>query len=315
MAKKSRLRTIGKDVLLASAMVLGSFSPARVALEDIVFKQQPSVIASEVPLVQEKPRKDLVLPTEYVREQVSELTKQAAGLKGRDLYEHITREQMLKMSPYRDLILQSAKQEGIDPYFMLGLSFTENAQVDLFVGSESGCTGLFQFCSETAERYDHEINRDIDERRDPTVTIPAAAKYLGHLKRRYGNDLPALLTKSYHGTAVVKDSNGNTKTITPPNWYAQRVIQKRDFIKRHNIKFDKSVPLFTDLRKKSVAYPVEEGDSVHSLASRFNVDERVLRELNPQVVNYRARLNEGTEVYVPKRAIKEAKYTALKLAI
>src|SRR5690606_13406655 len=53
--------------------------------------------------------------------------------------------------------------------------------------SHAAASGLWQFISETGQRYGLEVSRDVDERRDPIQSTSAALDYLQDLYGRFGS--------------------------------------------------------------------------------------------------------------------------------
>jgi membrane-bound lytic murein transglycosylase D len=53
--------------------------------------------------------------------------------------------------------------------------------------SRAHASGLWQFIRETGKRYGLEVNRAVDERRDPVESTDAALRYLGALYKRFGS--------------------------------------------------------------------------------------------------------------------------------
>lgn len=55
------------------------------------------------------------------------------------------------------------------------------------VRSRAGAVGLWQFMKSTAEMYDLEVNRMVDERKDPLKSTKAATEYLQNLYEKFGD--------------------------------------------------------------------------------------------------------------------------------
>ncbi|HPW85560.1 MAG TPA: transglycosylase SLT domain-containing protein, partial [Chitinophagales bacterium] len=76
-------------------------------------------------------------------------------------------------------------QHGV-PEEMKYLAVVESA-LNPFAVSPKGATGLWQFMYSTGLRYNLDINKRVDERKDPYKACEGAAKYLKEMYKLYGN--------------------------------------------------------------------------------------------------------------------------------
>src|SRR5688500_257825 len=86
---------------------------------------------------------------------------------------------------YGPLVTQALAQRGM-PQDLLYLAMIESG-FNPRAYSRAHASGLWQFIPETGGRYGLEVNRAVDERRDPVESTDAALRYLGRLYKRFGS--------------------------------------------------------------------------------------------------------------------------------
>jgi membrane-bound lytic murein transglycosylase D len=83
-------------------------------------------------------------------------------------------------------MVSGALAEREMPQDLLYLAMIESG-FDPRAYSSAHASGLWQFVRETGKRYGLEVNRAVDERRDPVESTEAALRYLTALHRRFGS--------------------------------------------------------------------------------------------------------------------------------
>ena len=156
--------------------------------------------------------------------------------------------------------------------------------------SRVGATGLWQFMLTTAKNYGLEINSLLDERCDPIKSSYAAANYLSDLYRIFGdwnlviaayNCGPDKLTQAIHRAGGSKDYwkiypylPRETRGYVPAFIAANYIM---NYYCEHNI-----CPMTTDLPAKTDTILVSRDVHFKQIAQVLNVDEELVRSLNPQ---------------------------------
>lgn len=156
--------------------------------------------------------------------------------------------------------------------------------------SRVGATGLWQFMLATAKNYGLEINSLLDERCDPIKSSYAAANYLSDLYRIFGdwnlviaayNCGPDKLTQAIHRAGGTKDYwkiypylPRETRGYVPAFIAANYIM---NYYCEHNI-----CPMTTDLPAKTDTILVSRDVHFKQIAQVLNVDEELVRSLNPQ---------------------------------
>jgi soluble lytic murein transglycosylase len=103
-------------------------------------------------------------------------------------------------APFRDALVRAAKQQKLDPRFVLSImkqesSFRPSAK------SAAGARGLLQMTPDQAAKYAPSVNLprvSEDDLYKPEVNIPLGSAYLGELFRMFP-DLPEAVAASYNG--------------------------------------------------------------------------------------------------------------------
>src|SRR4051812_14423364 len=196
-------------------------------------------------------------------------------------------ESLLRSGKYKKLI-----DKALDDYKLpRGLAYLpviESAYVPS-VTSRAGAHGIWQFMPETARDYGLRVDWWVDERADPERSTRAAAAYLRDLYRQF-NDWPLTLAAYNAGPGRVRRALEQNNAATfwelcdagalpketrgyVPTFYATLIIASDPTTYGFRLGESK------DLDSKRIA--VEGPLSLRHVADVAQVDEAVLRELNP----------------------------------
>ncbi|MGZ8854028.1 MAG: transglycosylase SLT domain-containing protein [Thermoanaerobaculia bacterium] len=155
--------------------------------------------------------------------------------------------------------------------------------------SRAGAHGIWQFMSETAREYGLRIDWWIDERADPDRAARAAAEYLSDLHREFG-DWSLALAAYNCGSARVRRALDNNGATTFWELYDAGALPKetRGYVPT----FFATVLIASDPAAYGFRLPAPSADdaapvmiegpvSLEYIASVAEIDESVLREMNP----------------------------------
>jgi peptidoglycan lytic transglycosylase D len=78
--------------------------------------------------------------------------------------------------------------------------------------SKVGAAGIWQFMPATGRLYDMDVNRSVDERRDPIASTHAAARFLRHNYEQLEESWPLAITAYNHGPAGMARAVSDTGT-------------------------------------------------------------------------------------------------------
>jgi Soluble lytic murein transglycosylase and related regulatory proteins (some contain LysM/invasin domains) len=196
-------------------------------------------------------------------------------------------ESLIRSAKYKNLI-----DKTLDDYKLpRGLAFLpviESAYMPTLT-SRSGAHGIWQFMPETAREYGLRVDWWVDERADPERSTRAAAAYLKDLYRQF-NDWPLALAAYNAGPGRIRRAMASTGAVTfwdlldaaavpketrgyVPTFFATLMIASDPT----TYDFRTGQPLDFDHKSVEVEGPL----SLRYLATVANVDERILRDLNP----------------------------------
>lgn len=190
--------------------------------------------------------------------------------------------------------------------------------------SPAKAVGVWQFTAETGRRYNLNANSWFDKRRDPIQSAWAAARYLGHLHRKFKNwDLALAAYNSGEGT-VSWAIRVNRRAGLPTSYWDLELPEETEnyvpaFIAAALIAKNPGAFGFKKIRfAPKMAYEwikVSAGLPLGLLAQQFEVAEEELFALNPELIrgqvppgdsNYRLRIPLGTRRVLPAK-LKAAK--------
>jgi peptidoglycan lytic transglycosylase D len=228
-------------------------------------------------------------------------------------------ESLIRSAKYKKLI-----DKALDDYQLpRGLAYLpviESAYVPT-VTSRAGAHGIWQFMPETAREYGLRVDWWVDERADPERSTRAAAAYLKDLYRQF-NDWPLTLAAYNAGPGRIRRAMASTGASTFWELLDAAAVPKETrgyvptFFATLTIASDPATygfrlgsPLDFDHTPIEVEGPL----SLRYLAAVANIDEAVLRDLNPALRHGIVPPGRGT-VRVPSKAanVLVARATTLK---
>jgi membrane-bound lytic murein transglycosylase D len=215
-----------------------------------------------------------------------------------------TFERWLKRSGrYMELFRDVLHKEGLPPD-LVHLVFVESG-FNLNARSVSAAVGPWQLLGGTARMFGLNVNRWVDERKDPEKSSVAAARYLKHLYSVFG-DWPLALASYNAGEGTVL--RAIQKQGTTNYWDLKLPRQTEDYVPQFmavlaiahdpgKYGFD-TVPLDDPMEFDQIAFkgPVD----LHAIARLAGCSYEDLRELNPAVLRGSATTPSGvTTLRVP----------------
>lgn len=189
--------------------------------------------------------------------------------------------------------------------------------------SPAGAVGLWQFMPATAKSMGLDFNSVIDERRDPTKSAEAAARYLSMLYKQFDDWGLALAAYNCGPSRVQRAINaaGGQKDFWAIRKYLPRETQNYvpkfiavnyvfNYYSKHQL--SPSLPEL-DLQITDMA-SLYNKVNLRDVASRFHVDYEVVQALNPMYrQGYIPASNDPMYVILPMRAMAAFKSTLPKL--
>ncbi len=196
-------------------------------------------------------------------------------------------ESLIRSAQYKKLIDRVLDEYKL-PKALAYLPVIESAYLPTLT-SRAGAHGIWQFMPETGREYGLRIDWWVDERADPDRSTQAAAAYLNDLYREF-HDWPLALAAYNAGTRRIRRALDETGTTTfwdlleltaipretrgyVPTFFATLLIAGDPA----TYGFRLSGSLDSDVKRVEVEGPM----SFRFVADTANVDEAVLRELNP----------------------------------
>lgn len=114
------------------------------------------------------------------------------------------------------LIIQAAREEGVDPNLMLSIARAENGAFDPTAVSGAGAIGIMQMLPATGAAY------GADDLTDPVQNVRASAKFLKALVDKYAN--PILVAAAYNAGEPKVDVRTSLPLIRETADYVTRVV-------------------------------------------------------------------------------------------
>jgi hypothetical protein len=114
------------------------------------------------------------------------------------------------------LLVQAAREEGVDPNLMLSIARAENSAFDPAAISGAGAIGIMQMLPETGAAY------GADDLTDPAQNVRASARFLKALVDKYAN--PMLVAAAYNAGEAKVDVRTSLPLIRETADYVTRVV-------------------------------------------------------------------------------------------
>ena len=243
----------------------------------IIARETKPLRSANLPIVDIDAAASMPIPDERaVRSAVTLFTNELRN----DIQAYLTRS-----SKYKKMIDKVLVEAGL-PKGLAYLPVIESGYSTTMT-SRAGARGVWQFMSETAREYGLRVDWWVDERCDPERSTRAAAQYLRDLYREF-NDWPLVLAAYNAGPGRIRHavaSNGASSfwqiaDSVPketrgyvPTFYATLVIATDPAAYGFRLGNDDG----SDFKRVELEGPL----SLKYLASVANVNEDVLRDLNP----------------------------------
>jgi membrane-bound lytic murein transglycosylase D len=201
-----------------------------------------------------------------------------------------------RIGKYGPMIENELQERGM-PKDLLYLAMIESG-LSPYATSPVKAAGMWQFMQETGERYGLEVNRYIDERRDPIESTAAALTYLQQMHERFGSwylSAAGYNTGENRVGRLVKERIGHEKANSEDMYWEiwdKLPGETRDYVPlmlaMGTIAKDPAKYGFTDLTPQSpLQYEevsVAGGTKLSEIALGAGVNAKEIEDLNPHLV-------------------------------
>jgi membrane-bound lytic murein transglycosylase D len=217
---------------------------------------------------------------------------------------------------YAPMILERLEARGM-PLDLLYLAMIESG-FQSEARSHAAAVGMWQFIRETGERYGLDVDRAVDERRDPVRATEAALDYLTDLHDRFGSwYLAAAAYNSGEGrvSRAMRAEFGRERARSEAEYYAiwERLPREtRDYvplmIAAARITKDAAAYGFRPLEPAARTFDVvtvEPATPLSAIASAYGTTVAQLRALNPHFLIHRTPNDRRYEVRLPEGAVTQ----------
>ncbi len=215
---------------------------------------------------------------------------------------------------YTPMILQALEERGM-PQDLLYLAMIESG-FQPHATSHAAAVGLWQFIRETGERYGLDVDRAVDERKDPIRATHAALDYLEELHDRFGSwYLAAAAYNSGEGrvSRAMKAEFGRERARGEEDYYRiwdRLPKETRDYvplmIAAGRITKDAEAYGFRPMTLKTPSWDeitAPPATQLSQIAATYGTTVSMLKELNPHFKLERTPNNRDYSVRVPEGAV------------
>jgi len=219
---------------------------------------------------------------------------------------------------YLPMIRRILREEGVPIQLAYMVPIESNFKIRS--RSRKSAVGLWQFIAPTGRHYGLRINRWVDQRKDPLLSTRAAARYLGHLYKLFGNwELALAAYNSGEGRVLRSIAQAKRQHKATDFWslklpretqnYVPAILAMRHIYenaKKYNVENIRTqAPMDEQRIKLPVAYPLQE------IAQRSGVPFGKL--LNSNIALYRGVPPLTQEYYI--LYLPEKSYNKLQLSL
>lgn len=215
---------------------------------------------------------------------------------------------------YTPMILRTLEERGM-PQDLLYLAMIESG-FQPHATSHAAAVGLWQFIRETGERYGLDVDRAVDERKDPIRATHAALDYLEELHDRFGSwYLAAAAYNSGEGrvSRAMKAEFGRERARGEEDYYRiwdRLPKETRDYvplmIAAGRITKDAEAYGFRPMTLKTPSWDeitAPPATPLSQIAATYGTTVSMLKELNPHFKLERTPNNRDYSVRVPEGAV------------
>jgi hypothetical protein len=221
-----------------------------------------------------------------------------------------TRTWLERIGKYGPMIQNELRERGM-PEDLLFLAMIESG-LNPTAYSKAHASGMWQFISETGQRYGLEVSRYVDERRDPVKSTAAGLTYLQMMHDRFGSwylSAAGYNTGENRVGRLMRERNGTERGTDEGYWdiWDRLPRETRDYVPLmiamghiakepgkygfHNLQYEEP------LRFEEVVVPG--GTRMSDIAHAAGVSTEVVEDLNPHFLRGQTPPNRDMAVRVP----------------
>jgi hypothetical protein len=221
-----------------------------------------------------------------------------------------TRTWLERIGKYGPMIQNELRERGM-PEDLLYLAMIESG-LNPTAYSKAHASGMWQFISETGQRYGLEVSRYVDERRDPVKSTAAGLTYLQMMYDRFGSwylSAAGYNTGENRVGRLMRERNGTERGTDEGYWdiWDRLPRETRDYVPLmiamghiakepgkygfHNLQYEEP------LRFEEVVVPG--GTKLSDVAHAAGVSSELVEDLNPHFLRGQTPPNRSMAVRVP----------------
>jgi membrane-bound lytic murein transglycosylase D len=194
---------------------------------------------------------------------------------------------------YENIVIPVLRQEGL-PRELFILAMIESGFNNAAL-SKKKATGTWQFMKKTATHYGLTINHWVDERRDPIKSTLAAARYLRDLYKEFDD---WFLSMAAYNAGQGRIKNAIKKAQTRDFWALSQTAYIKPETRHYVPKLLAALIIATNPKEHGfiitqkgnrpslATVTVKRPVRLAEVASKLNLAETTLRELNPELIRH-----------------------------